>query len=300
MNSSQKRLQAAILAFAALGFFLGIAARASDRPESRGTTPAALSPDLVKVFDEGVQAQKAGDLEAAEKAFLKVLNAGGRAAFVYNNLGIVYMLRGDYLRAIQQFREAARRQPDYPAPRVLLGSSLLLLGRIQEATKELEGAVMLAPRDPLARLQLAKAYKRTGKLLNGADQLRALRKLAPQEPEYLFRLGRAYLELSTWSYLESVRHSPQSARVHQTLAENYRAQRRPELAAKYFQLAAQANPKLPEIHLALAEIYLEEGNLAEARKEVEKELAVMPESMAASRLKKSLDSVQVQPDGEPR
>jgi hypothetical protein len=47
---------------------------------------------------------------------------------------------------------------------------------------------------------------------------------------------------------------------------------------------------LPEIHLALAEIYSEQGKKAEARKEIEQELAIVPESAAAAALKKKLDT----------
>lgn len=294
MDKRRRRLPAEILGVAALGFFLGSSAVATQHPGSEGRGPVGLSAELVEVFNEGVRAQKDGDLEAAERAFLRVLKEGGKTPFVHNNLGIVYRLRGDHVRAVQQFQEAVRMQPDYAAPRLLLGSSLLFLGRFQEAAKDLEVAVKLAPRDPLARLQLAKAYKRSGRQLDQTNQLRALRKLAPQEPEYSFRLGRAYLELSTWCYREMVRHNPRSPRVYQTLAEIYRAQRRLELAARYFQLASQADPKLPEIHLALAEIYMEQGNTADARKEIEEELSIVPDSLAAGRLKKSLESAQVQ------
>ncbi|MBI1940182.1 MAG: hypothetical protein HYS33_01600, partial [Acidobacteria bacterium] len=43
-----------------------------------------LPASLREVFTEGVRAQKAGELEAAEKAFLRVLREGGEVAFAYN------------------------------------------------------------------------------------------------------------------------------------------------------------------------------------------------------------------------
>jgi tetratricopeptide (TPR) repeat protein len=82
--------------------------------------PQDLPSQLQDVFRKGVAAEKAGRLDDAEKAFLRVLREGGRSAYVYNNLGIVYQERGDHARALAQFRKAIRLQPGYAAPRVLL------------------------------------------------------------------------------------------------------------------------------------------------------------------------------------
>jgi hypothetical protein len=52
---------------------------------------------------------------------------------------------------------------------------------------------------------------------------------------------------------------------------------------------------LPDIHLALAEIYLEQGKHDAARQEVEQELAIVPESVAALALKKRLEAAGTRP-----
>jgi len=249
-----------------------------------------LPPQLQELFKQAVQALSGGHLDVAEDAFMRVLKEGGKVAYVYNNLGIVYQQRGQSVRAIAQFREAIRLQPDYVAPHVLMGSTLLAMGRLPEAKRELETAVKLKPKDPLARLQLAKAYHRSEDMMQAVEQFQALRELAPQEPEYAYQSGRAYLDLSAWCYQRIIDINPHSARAHQALAENFREQKRPELAIRAYQHAAQLDPKLPEIHLALAQIYDEQGKASEARKEVELELAIVPESVAASALKKKLDN----------
>lgn len=254
-----------------------------------------LPASLQGMFSRGVEAQKAGQLDAAEKAFLRVLREGGKVAFVYNNLGIVYQMRGEHPQAISQFREAIRLQPDYAAPHILMGASLLALGDILEATRELERGVKLQPREALARLELAKAYERADNLPDMVDQMRSLRELSPQEPEYAYQLGSAYLKLAAWCYKQIKTLNPRSARVYQTLAENYRLQGRLELALHAFQNAAEADPKLPGIHLALAQIYLEQGNAPEARMEVDQELAIVPESTIARVLKRKIEAAAPKP-----
>jgi len=245
---------------------------------------------LQEVFMKGVEAQKAGELDAAEKAFRRVLREGGEAAFVYNNLGIVYQQRGDQARAIEQFQRAIRLDPKYAAPRILLGASLLATGRIPEATRSLEKAVKLQPGEPLARLQLAKAYERGNNFAGVVEQYHALREIAPQEPEYAYQLGNAYLRLAAWCYQEIARINPRSARAYQATAETYRMRGRTDIAIRAFQRAAAADPRLPEIHLALAEIYFEQGEPDAARQEIEQELEIVPESANAMALKKKIEA----------
>jgi len=245
---------------------------------------------VAEAFNQGVQALSAGQLDAAEKSFLQVLKEGGRVAYVYNNLGIVYEKRGERERALEQFRQAVRLQPDYGAPHALMGSLLLAMGKLPEAAHELEIAVKLQPKDPLLRMQLAKAYRREENYPRALEQLQVLQELAPQEPEYVYQSARAYLDLSAWCYQQIVHLQPDSARAYQALAENFRDEGRTEIALRLFRRAAQADPTLPEIHLALAEIYSEQGEKAEARKELEQELAIVPESARALALKKKLDT----------
>jgi Tfp pilus assembly protein PilF len=183
-----------------------------------------------------------------------------------------------------------RIDPTYAAPRVVLGGSLLALGRVAEATTELEAAVKMLPRERLAREQLARAYERARRPGAAIDQYRAVRALAPADPEAAYELGRAYLRLSEWA-MERLRDvDGGTARLYQVLGHNYRVQGRADLAARAFQLALEADPKLPEVHLALAQIHLEQNNRASARDEIERELALVPGSAGALALKRRLEA----------
>ena len=254
-----------------------------------------LRAELADLFTSGVQAQKSGQLDAAEKAFLQVLRQGGKVAFVYNNLGIIYQQRGDHARAIPQFRQALRLQADYVPPRILLAASLLAVGKIPEATSEAEQAVKLEPREPLARLQLARCYERAGKPLEAVDQLEALREMAPSEPEYAYQLGKSYLNLGAWCFQQIKQLQPDSARLYQIYGENYYVQGAVELAISSYRRAAAVDPSLEGIHLALARIYQAQGKAAEALREIELELAIVPESVATLALKRVIAAKEPRP-----
>jgi tetratricopeptide (TPR) repeat protein len=257
------------------------------------SAPAAPPTDTAATqaaFERGVESLKAGRLAEAEAAFRRVLEQGGREPYVYNNLAIVHQQQGRHAEAIAECREAIRLDAAYPAPRVVMGGSLLALGRVAEAVTTLEAAVKLRPSERLARAQLARAYERAGRPAAAIEQYRALRDLAPGDPESAYQLGRAYLRLSEWAMQRLRDVDPGSARIYQALGHNYRVQGRPDLAVRAIERAAQTDPKLPEIHLALAQIHVEQKNWASARAEVERELAIVPESAGALALRRRIEA----------
>jgi tetratricopeptide (TPR) repeat protein len=257
----------------------------------RGVPAQELPPALQASFDEGVRALKADKLDEAESAFRAVIAKGGAVAYVRNNLGVVYQERGQHEKAVTEFREAIRLDPRYPAPRILLGASLFALGRTSEARTQLDRAVKLAPREPLARLQLARVEEGTGDWVGAVEQFRALREMKPDEAEYVYGLGNAYLRLSGWCLKELDSLDGGQARLLQAMGYNYRVQGRPDLALEAFERAAQSDPTLPELHLAIAQVHMEQKRWAEARREIERELAIVPESAGAHALLERLSAL---------
>ena len=229
----------------------------------------------------GVEALKSGDLVGAEKIFSEALRQGIRHPLNYHNLGIIAQQRGQHLMAVTRFRQALALQPDFGPSHLLLGSSLMALKRNAQAVRELQRAVRLMPEEPQAHLQLAKAYEASENWIAAAQELQRLVELAPQEPEYSYQLGKAWMKLSGWSYQQIARINPDSARLQQALGQEYAVQGKYNLAIASYHRAAQLDPKLPEIHLALALISLEEKRFDQALAEIELELKLVPESKAA-------------------
>jgi len=244
-----------------------------------------LPPALARQFTEGVEALKAGQLDAAEAAFRDVLARGGDRAFVHHNLGIVHQQRNQHVEALAEFRAAARLDPAFGPARLLAGSSLLALGRPAEAVTELERAVKLLPNEKAAHLQLADACEQAGNVPCLVREVRVLAALAPADPEYAYRLGKAYLQLSQWSYTRIRAIDPNSARLSEALGREYLEQGRPDLALREYEAAAERAPTLAGIHLAMARIHAEAQRWDDAAREVERELAVAPGSAAALELK---------------
>ena len=257
-------------------------------PPAAHSQTSSLPEALQSLFASGVEAQKRGDLDAAERAFTTVLAQGGKVSFVYNNLGAIYQQRRQYSQALEQFREAIRLEPHYAAPRILAGASLLALGKVSEAVKELELGVKLQPNEPLARLQLAQAYDRSGDVFGLVEQYQKLRDGYSTDPEYSFQVGGAFMKVAALCSQELGQSNPTSARYYQSVANYYVYQGNQKKAIDSLKRAIEADPKLPDLHLALAQLYAQQGQIAESLQQIDMELAIVPDSLAALTMKGNL------------
>jgi predicted Zn-dependent protease len=251
-----------------------------------------LPAPLAARFAEGVTALRGGSLDAAEAAFRDVLRRGGERAFVRHNLGIVLQQRGQHATAIAEFHRASALDPAFGPARLLAGASLLALDQPARALVDLERAVRLMPREPAAHLQLAAACERTGRIARLAEAYRAVVALAPDDPEYAYRLGKAYLRLSQQAYERIRAIDPQSARLSQALGREYLAQGLPSQAQAALEAASARDPRLPEIHLALARLHADQGRWDDAAREVALELALQPASRDALALRARIEAAR--------
>jgi Tfp pilus assembly protein PilF len=69
-------------------------------------------------------------------------------------------------------------------------------------------------------------------------------------------------------------------------------QGRADLALTAFTKAAEADPSLPEVHLAMAQIHVEQRRWGDARRELEREFALVPDSAGARALAERLRTLE--------
>jgi tetratricopeptide (TPR) repeat protein len=278
----------ASLRFLRTSFFLLLAFRAAASTFAQENPPPSFESQVAP----GIEALKSGDLDTAEKIFATALRQGIKHPLVYHNLGVIAQQRGQHLEAVTRFRQALALQPDFGPAHLLLGSSLLALGKNAEALRELQRTVELMPQQPQAHLQLAKAYEASENWIAAVQQLQKLVELAPQEPEYSYQLGKAWTSLSGWSYQQISRLNHNSPRLQQALGQEYAIQEKYDLALAAFQRAVLSDPKLPELHLAIALICLELKRFDEALAAIELERNLVPESKAALDAKARIEAAR--------
>jgi len=252
----------------------------------------ALPPGAEKQMAAGVEALKSGDLETAEKIFAEAARNGVKHSLVYHNLGVIAQQKADHLEAVARFREGLALQPEYGPSHLLLGVSLLALGKNNESVRELKQAVTLMPQQPQSHLQLARAYEASEDWLSAVEQLQRVVELAPREPEYSYRLAQACTKLSGWSYQQIRQVNPKSARLQQALGQEYAIQEKYDLALNAYHRATALDPRLPEVHLAITMILLEMKKFDEALSEIALEQQLVPQSKSAAEIRAKIEAAK--------
>lgn len=178
--------------------------------------------DAASLFQQALDAQRAGDHVRARDLYLRVITLTPNNAEAYNNLGAVYRALGDLVASEASYRRAVTADPRYAGAWSNLGAVLGLLGRRQEAVQALQRAVQLEPANLGAKVNLAIQYRQSGLLKEASDLLQ-----------------------------ETLRINPSMAQAHYALAQVLEAQGERAAAARHYRLflstgAGQFSPQIEE------------------------------------------------------
>jgi tetratricopeptide (TPR) repeat protein len=227
-----------------------------------------VAPEAVRHAQAGIEAQKAGRLDDAIQEFQKVTELAPDLAPAFVNLGSAYMNAGKYAEAVAPLKRALELNQDLPGAHQMLGISLLSQGYAQEAIPHLERA---GAQDLLGIAQL-----KAGKFPEAVANLEAALAKHPNDPDLLYYLGQASGLLSKNTFDTLLSGVPDSARSHQSLGDNYAAQRRVAEAEKEYREALRLRPNLPGAHLSLGLVYTTASQWAKAEQEFRAEAKTQP------------------------
>jgi tetratricopeptide (TPR) repeat protein len=88
---------------------------------------------------------EAGDLLQARRALEKLVQRAPEDASAHHNLGLVYQRLTEPGLAVDAYRRALRRRPDWPPTQINLGNALKDIGRREEALLAIQDALRLEP-----------------------------------------------------------------------------------------------------------------------------------------------------------
>jgi protein O-GlcNAc transferase len=127
------------------------------------------------------------------------------------------------------------------------GARALYRGEYDRAASLATSFVKAHPEASAGFILLARAEIAQGKYQPAYENLRQGLRLAPTSLDALYYLGRVTLILSQVQYRELYALAPDSARVHQLLAESYQAQENRAKAEEEYQAALKLNPRSVEV-----------------------------------------------------
>ncbi|MDX1981538.1 MAG: tetratricopeptide repeat protein [Bryobacteraceae bacterium] len=192
----------------------------------------------------------------------------------YFELAQAHLGRNRRDRAIEWYRRALARDPNFVPALASLGSALRREGRLPEALQTLENAVRLAPRNPTARHELGEALRESGRTAEAIAAFAEAIRLDPNFADAHNSLGGVRGEEA--SFRQAITLHPDYAEAHANLASLVGSKGDAAQAEFHFRQAIAINPDFPSARFNLAFLLASRKQYAEAQVHVEHAIRVNP------------------------
>lgn len=131
----------------------------ADTPKENTGKKKGYAEDAVKHYNRGVEFHQNGSLNQAIQEYKAAIEADGRLAEAYSNLGAVYLAQRNYAKAAEAFNKALALKPDRPTTLNGLGNALYARGQAAEAKDKWAKAIEIDPTFASAYYNLGNALE---------------------------------------------------------------------------------------------------------------------------------------------
>ena len=249
-----------------------------------GTGGTSLPPaDPAQIFRHGQEALNGGRLQEAEKDFRRVLEldpqAGGGA---YANLGVVYMRRKQWNKALPALEKAKELMPQVAGVRLNIGLVYYRQNEFLKAIPPFESVVHDQPDATQPRYLLGLCYFFAERWGEAADTLAPLWEQESGKLPYLYVLSNAAHqagreELDTRASEQFLKVGNDSPEFHLFAAKYHLNREEYDPAITELELAEKVDPRLAFVHFYLGLAHLRKQDYGAARDEFLKDAAVEPD-----------------------
>jgi protein O-mannosyl-transferase len=216
------------------------------------------------------------------------------------SLGVSFMARRDYDKAIEQFKNSIRIRNNNPLAYNNLGVISLERNDPAQAAVEFNRAIVCNPRYPEAYNNLAKALAALGRTNEAIGQVRTAVSLSPRTAAYHFNLARLYdmeqrFQEAVPEYREAVRLEPELFEAHYYLGMAYTRLQNPEEAVRAFEHAARLEPGSGQIYFMLGFNQIKLGEREAGRKNLERALFLVQNENDRQKIRSVLAQLDANP-----
>ena len=212
----------------------------------------------------------AGDLAAAEEAFLRLAELAPEHPDALNGLGIVARYRGELGRAVEHLERAHAADPsrDYVLRNLVM--VLHAAGRLDQASRRAARLVELAAEQPEAHCVLARLQMELGQRAAGIGSFRRAVALAPDSADALHGLAEALVIAGEIDEAVAVLErlitiAPDFAGGHLALGNVRKKQWRLDEALACYERALEASPDSVEVLIELGDCHQRRSDERKAR-----------------------------------
>jgi tetratricopeptide (TPR) repeat protein len=237
--------------------------------------------EVQQLYAEAKAAQQAGDSAAAIGKYRAIIRLAPHLAAPYNNLGMLYFKKHDYMLAVEVLQRCLELAPDMHSASAILGMSYFELRQSEKAEPFLQAALSANPTDDNVEMMLALALIDLRKDREAATHLENFVERNPESLEGCSLLRKTYLQMSEDARTKINEIDPDSAVAHEIAGEiDERAQNYPAALVEY-RKAIEKAPHQPGTHMHLATAYWHVGDWKLAQAEFKSELANDPNNCTA-------------------
>jgi tetratricopeptide (TPR) repeat protein len=230
--------------------------------------------EIQQHYKRGQEALQSRQDVVAEREFREIVRLDPKNASARANLGVIAFTRKDYTQASQEFRAALKLRSSLWIAEAFLGMSELRLGNSEEAKSLLENAFQRV-QDTKLRTQvgidLITLYHASNDLMHAVDVLLALGQAGSDNPLALYLAYRTYSDLAAQQLAKLAQVAPESAQMHEILAQALASQDDFQGAIAQYRKALEIDPQLPGAHFEIGQLTLAESSGESARQQAEKE-----------------------------
>ena len=277
------RVFAWVLALGVISCIPGLAWAHQAAPrQGSGAGEATAAQNPAALFAHGEAALKAGNLEAAQAAFRRVVALDPRSGAAYSNLGVIAMRRKEWDKAITLLHKAEALEPKMVGIRLNIGLAEFRRGNYAAAVAPLASFLREQPDSEQARYLLGMCQVFTKHYDEGIKALEPLWPSRSADVLYLYLMDIAAVEsgkkeLDEKILKQMITVGGGTPEFHLILGKAYlKREEIPEATAE-LERALALNPQLPFIHLNLGIAYMRSADNERAEEEFQKEIAVDPD-----------------------
>jgi tetratricopeptide (TPR) repeat protein len=261
-------------------------------PTARNAAPVAdsgVGTDPAQLFQSGQEALTQNRLAEAERDFQQVIALNPGVGGAYANLGVVYMRRKQWSKALGSLRQAETLMPQVAGIRLNIGLAYYRQNEFLKAIPPFESVVHDQPDALQPRHLLGLCYFFAERWADAANALEPLWAEESGKLSYLYVLSIAahragqkdWDEKATGQLIKVGEGSPE---FHLFMGKAHLNLEQYDLALADFQAAEKANPKLTFVHFNLGLTYLKKQDYEHARDEFGDVYAQMQQYSDAERV----------------
>ncbi len=247
-----------------------------------GRTADSRAEDPAQIGQRGQEALTSGRLGEAEKDFRRVLELDPKDGRAYANLGVVYMRRKQWKKALPALEKARDLMPQVAGIRLNIGLAYYRQKEFLKAIPPFESVVRDQPNAVQPRYLLGLCYFFAERWGDAADALAPMWDTESGKIPYLYVLSNAAhqagrQELDDRATAQFLKIGNDSPEYHLFVAKYHLNREEYDQAIAELRIAGKADDKMAFVHFYLGLAHLRKQEFPQARDEFLKDAAVEPD-----------------------